>query len=173
MVWSSRAQGNRPYARPTRQAVCKLVTPNSQNSIFCSLCFQSLARSFASSFFTTPLQSVRSALFHKNTGGGYTSQNSLHVFNGLQTLQDSARRGSPRVYLPSMGRRPARPADSFLRCVRAIPPLSCRWSPVVFQWETPFISFPFTPLPDYHPLNEGGYTHPPRSKEFFWEFASG
>ena|SRR5579863_8805730 len=35
---------------------------------------------------------------------------------------------------------------------------SVRWSPVVFPWEIRPISFPFTPLPDSHPLNEGGYT---------------
>jgi hypothetical protein len=86
MVWSSSAQGNRPYAPSTRQIVCIVVTPRPENGIFCSLCFQSLAHSFAGVFSTTPLQSYCSALFAKNTGGGYTPHNLLRVFKHLRTL---------------------------------------------------------------------------------------
>ena len=87
MVSAVSALGNCPYAPPTRQTVCIVVTPTPQNSIFCPLCFQSLAHSFAGVFSTTPLQSYSSALFAKNTGGGYTLTNSPHVFKGLRTLQ--------------------------------------------------------------------------------------
>jgi hypothetical protein len=62
------------------------VTPSPENGISCSLCFQSLAHSFAGVFLTTPLQSCCSALFDKNTGGGYTPRNSYHVFKRLRTL---------------------------------------------------------------------------------------
>ena len=72
MVSALSALGSCPYARPTRHAVCKLVTSNSQNGIFRPLCFQSLAHSFAASVLATPLQSAFSALFAENTGGGYT-----------------------------------------------------------------------------------------------------
>jgi hypothetical protein len=74
MVWSSPAQGNRPYAPSTRQTVCIVVTPSPENGIFRSLCFQSLTHSFAGVFSTTPLQSYSSALFAQNTGGGYTPE---------------------------------------------------------------------------------------------------
>jgi hypothetical protein len=87
MVWPSSAQGIRPYASRTSQTVCIVVTPSPENSIFWPLCFQSLAHSFAGVFSTTPLQSYSSALFAKNTGGGYTLTNSPHVFKGLRTLQ--------------------------------------------------------------------------------------
>jgi hypothetical protein len=93
MVWPSPAQGIRPYAPRTGQIVYIVVTPSLGNSIFCSLCFQSLAHSFAASFFATPLQSAFSALFAKNTGGGYTPQNSPHVFKDLRTLADFVHAG--------------------------------------------------------------------------------
>src|SRR4029077_6919566 len=86
MVWSCSAQGFRPYAPSTRQTVCIVVTPSPENGIFCSLCFQSLTHSFAGVFSTTPLQSYSSALFAKNTGGGYTPCNLPLVFNRLKTL---------------------------------------------------------------------------------------
>jgi hypothetical protein len=116
MVWPSSAQGNRPYARPTRQAVYIVVTPSPENSIFCPLCFQSLAHSFGASFFTTPLQSVRSALFTENTGGGYTPQESPHVFKLLRTLQDSdcpklARRSSLARSCTRQAAEAGRPVD--------------------------------------------------------------
>src|SRR5690349_19588413 len=81
----SSAQGTRPYAHSTRQAVCKLVTPNSQNGIFCSLCFQSLAHSFGNGISATLLFSQASALFTQNTGGEYTPPESPHVFKRLRT----------------------------------------------------------------------------------------
>jgi hypothetical protein len=43
MFWPSSAQGTRPYAPPTRQTVCIIVTPSPENGIFCPLCFQFLA----------------------------------------------------------------------------------------------------------------------------------
>jgi catechol 2,3-dioxygenase-like lactoylglutathione lyase family enzyme len=92
MVWSSSAQGIRPYAPSTRQTVCKLVTPTPENSIFCPLCFQSLTHSFAGVFSTTPLQSYSSALFAQNTGGGYTLQDLLFIFKGLRTLAPNGQR---------------------------------------------------------------------------------
>jgi hypothetical protein len=82
------AQGIRPYAPSTRQTVCIVVTPSSENGIFCFLCFQSLTHSFAGVFSTTPLQSYSSALFAKNTGGGYTPHNPPLVFKGLRALQN-------------------------------------------------------------------------------------
>jgi len=50
------------------------------------LSFHTLANSFAQAHSTTPLQSIRSALFSKNTGGGYIPQNLLRVFKHLQTV---------------------------------------------------------------------------------------
>jgi hypothetical protein len=113
MAWSSSAQGNRPYAPSTRRTVGIVVTPIPENGIFCSLCFQSLTHSFlprakprgarsvlfgsyilcshiltnsfALVFSTTPLQSYSSALFAKNTGGGYTPPSLPLVFKGLRT----------------------------------------------------------------------------------------
>jgi hypothetical protein len=87
MVSAISAQGNHPYTPLSRQTVCIVVTPSPEKGIFCSLCFQSLTHSFAGVFSTTPLQSYSSALFAKNTGGGYTLTNSPHVFKGLRTLQ--------------------------------------------------------------------------------------
>ena len=100
-------------ATPTHQTVSKLVTPNPENSIFCPLCFQSLAHSFlprakprgarsglfrtyilcshtltnsfARAHSTTPLQSVLSALFAQNTGGGYTPKIYL-LFSSVYAL---------------------------------------------------------------------------------------
>jgi len=90
MVWPSSAQGNRPYASQTRQAVCKLATPSSENAFFFPLSFQSLTHSFAGEHSTTSLQSYCSALFAKNMGGGYTPKNLPLVFNHFRTLQNSA-----------------------------------------------------------------------------------
>src|SRR6266852_4633040 len=87
MVWSSFALGKRPYVSPTRQTVSKLVTSSSQNVHFYPFSFQSLAHSSVQSRSTTSLQSYSSALFGKNTGGGYTPQNQWFVFSGLPTLQ--------------------------------------------------------------------------------------
>src|SRR5579864_4846111 len=87
MVWSSSAQGIRPYAPPTRQTVCKPVTPSPRKPVFCSFCFQSLAHSFVGAHSTTPLQSYSSALFAQNTGGRYIPHNLLRVFKHLQTLR--------------------------------------------------------------------------------------
>jgi len=89
MVWSSSAQSNRPYAPPTLQTVCKLVTPSSQNVVFCSFSFQSLAHSFAGAYSTTPLPSYSSALFAQNTGGGYIPPNLPFVFKSFRTLTPS------------------------------------------------------------------------------------
>ena len=71
---------------PTFQTVCKLVTSNSQSAVFCSLSFQSLAHSLVRAHSATPLQSYCSALFAKNTGGGYPPQNLPRVFKGLRTF---------------------------------------------------------------------------------------
>jgi hypothetical protein len=92
-------------APPTRHSVYKIVTPNSQNVVFCPFCFQSLAHSFAASFSTTPLQSVRSALFAGNTGGGYTPQSSPHVFKGLRTLAPNGVREGFTLLAPSFSGR--------------------------------------------------------------------
>jgi len=86
MVWSSSAQGIRPYAPPTRQTVCKPVTSSPRKPVFCSLSFQSPAHSFARAFSTTPLPSYSSALFAQNTGGRYTPHNPLFVFKDFRTL---------------------------------------------------------------------------------------
>src|SRR4029077_14898940 len=90
MVWSSSAQGIRPYAPSTRQTVCIVVTPSPENGIFCSLCFQSLTHCFAGVFSTTPLQSYSSALFAQNTGGGYIPLYRSFVFKALRTFTPSA-----------------------------------------------------------------------------------
>jgi hypothetical protein len=94
MVWPSPAHGHRPYAPRTRQTV-SIVTPSPEHSISCPLCFQSLAHSFASSFFATPLQSVRSALFAQNARGGYTPQIRL-IFSRVYALL-------PRTILATRG----------------------------------------------------------------------
>jgi|SRR5579863_1648716 len=88
MVWPSSALGNRPYASPARPAVYKLVTASSQNVVFCSFSFQSLTHSFAGAHSTTLLQSVRSALFARNTGGRYSPRSLPFLFNVLSTLAD-------------------------------------------------------------------------------------
>ncbi len=86
MFWSSSALGIRPNAPSTRQAVCKLVTTSPQNVVFYPSSLQSLAHSFAHKNLTTPLQSYCSALFSKNTGGGYTPKNLPLVFKHFRTL---------------------------------------------------------------------------------------
>src|SRR5579863_4709225 len=93
MVSAVSAQGTRPYAPPARQTICKLVTPNSQNVVFCSLSFQSLAHSFTGAYSTTPLQSYCSALFAENTGGRYHPHDLPLIFKNLRTLQNSTRSG--------------------------------------------------------------------------------
>ena len=64
--FSFRPSGGFPLARSTRK--CELLS------------FQSLAHSFAQENSTTPLQSDSSALFAKNTGGGYTPFVGIQVF---------------------------------------------------------------------------------------------
>jgi hypothetical protein len=88
MVWTSSAQGIRPYAPLTRQTVCIVVTPTPEYIIFCPLCFQSLAHSFENGISAILLESCLSALFAQNTGGGYTPPISPHLFKRLRTLQD-------------------------------------------------------------------------------------
>jgi len=67
---------------------------------------------------------------------------------------------SRQSILPAAGFRPAHSlplcfATSLHPC-----PLSPRWSPVVFPWKTPSISFPFMPLHGFSRHNEGGTPTP-------------
>ncbi len=90
MVWLSPAQGNRPYAPPTGQAVYKLVTPSPKNAVFYPFSFQSLEHSLVREHSPTPLQSYCSALFRQNRGSGYIPQNRPVVFKSLHTLPKPA-----------------------------------------------------------------------------------
>ena len=93
MVWLSSAQGIRPYAPPTPQTVCIVVSPTPENSIFCPLCFQSLAHSFGNGISATLLFSQASALFTQNTGGRYHPHDLPLVFKDLRTLTDFVHAG--------------------------------------------------------------------------------
>ncbi len=84
----SSAPGKRPYASPTRQTVCELVTSSPRNVISYPFSFQPLAHSSAKEHSTTPLQSYSFAPFRKNTGGRYIPQNKSFVLSGLRNLQE-------------------------------------------------------------------------------------
>ena len=158
MVWSSSAQGIRPYAPQTRQPVCKLVTPSPRKPVFCPFCFQSLTHSFVLCKITSPFFSCDSALFAKNMGGGYTPQNLRRVFKHLQTLRFS--NGGYIHPLPFCPPPDLRSVPLCL-CGYPYPPLASRRSPVAQRRKTPLISILFISLPDFFSYNEGGIRIPP------------
>src|SRR5579863_5469457 len=80
--------GNRPCARPTRQLVCKLVTPTCRNAVSYLLPFQYVAHSFENENSATHVFSEGSALFGQNTGGSYIPHDLSVLFNALRTPQD-------------------------------------------------------------------------------------
>ena len=126
MSWSSSALGIRPNASSTRQTVCYLVTPSPQNVVFYPFSFLSLAHSSARDHSATPLLSYSSALFSKNTGGGYTLRNSPPVFKRLRTLAPLA---PNRLFEGSdfcEGAWLALSLPAVAGCLR----LQARWSPV-------------------------------------------
>src|SRR5579864_275139 len=171
MVWPSSAQGNRPYAPPTRQTVCKPVTPILRKPVFCSFCFQSLPDSLVRVHLTTPLQSVHSALFGQNTGGGYTACTLPPVFKHLRTPQDSARSGVSRLpagiyFLQMFSRLATRLSRAKSRGL--CPPLSPHWSPVLvslhrrcFPTGNALHPFSLHIVAGIFPLNGGGVPPPP------------
>jgi hypothetical protein len=86
MVWSSPAQGNRPYAPRTGQAVCIVVTPDPKSGVLYPSSFQSLAHSFENGNSATLVLSKGPALFVQNTWGRYLPPHLPFVFKGFGTL---------------------------------------------------------------------------------------
>ena len=86
MVSAVSALGIGPYAPPTRQAIYKLVTPSPENHVSYPPYFQSLAHSFGNEISATLLFSKVSALFSKNTGGGYPRQDLPLLSKDLRTF---------------------------------------------------------------------------------------
>jgi hypothetical protein len=150
-------------ATPTRQTVSKLVTPGPPNVIFCPLCFQSLAHSFAGSLLATPLQSYRSALFAQNTGGWVYPSGFASCFQAFTHSSRPDLLGLPRSGRGPLGVHLASQKIQREAASVAVPSIR-RWSLVVFPWEFRSISFPFLSLPDSFLSNDGG-VHPPFFKE--------
>jgi hypothetical protein len=123
------------------------------------LYFLSLAHSFAVRFFPTPLQSICSALFHKNTGGGYIPRISPLVFKRLGTPQNSLRLHALPV-----------PPESYVWFTHYLIAPLLRYISLCLSLESRCISmenasYPFS-LPivaRLSPAQRRGYTHPPSS----------
>lgn len=142
MVRPSLAQGNRPYASPAAQTVCKRVTSGPQNAVFYPFSFQSLTYSLGIEHSTTPLQSccsalfftpsvfceglsipfsTTSALFRPNTGRGYTPQDLLFIFKGLCTLQSLRFDPAREVHPPASSEAGLIDTKSLRRKCRPLP----------------------------------------------------
>jgi hypothetical protein len=116
-------------------------------SISCALfCSKLFYNSFAISSFRTLCRKHR---------GGYTPQESPHVFKCLRTLTRSGLWEGFVYPFPqtSRGAKSERPFATL--------PSASRWGSVVFQRETHSIPFLFIPLSEFFLLNERGYTLPP------------
>src|SRR5579863_4096624 len=134
MVWPSSAQGNRPFAPATTQAVCKLVTPSSENAFFFPFPFNLLHTLLQDSIRQLLCNHILPHSLQKTWGVGILRRIRL-MFSGVYKLfQKLEIRSSSGCAFPSQCLRPTRSVREtdkpyIDRCDSVVAPLESRCFP--------------------------------------------